>query len=141
MALAESPYRPQTGALLADRGGPIRGICSRGGDLTAITGGVTKIKRDVEATARISPPAAEWRNSPGRGQLRALANCSASPFVTAWYGTYADITTPQNLCPPTQPVTRPGKFELARPEQLPLVCGIDVQLHRIVALLRAGARE
>ena len=35
----------------------------------------------------------------------------------------------------------PGKFELARPEQLPLVCGIDVQLHRIVALLRAGARE
>jgi hypothetical protein len=47
----------------------------------------------------------------------------------------------ENRCPPTQPVTKPGNFGLARPEPLPLVCGIDVQLHRIVALLRAGARD
>jgi hypothetical protein len=50
---------PQTGAHLAGRAGPIRGVGSRRGDLTAITGGVTKTKRDVEATARISPPAAD----------------------------------------------------------------------------------
>jgi hypothetical protein len=34
-----------------------------------------------------------------------------------------------------------GNFGLAEAEPLPLVCGIDVQLHRIVGLLRASARD